>query len=114
MAWADADAYEKGEHAPSLKIKEGVDITARPGQTLTIHAEAASADGGGVQTTFRIYREASAAWAQEACLVPQGEEAMLTIPSQAASGDRLHIIVKAQAEGHHRLVHYQQVIVTIA
>lgn len=114
VAWADADAYEKGEHAPSLKIKEGVDITARPGQTLTIHAEAASADGGGVQTTFRIYREASAAWAQEACLVPQGEEAMLTIPSQAASGDRLHIIVKAQAEGHHRLVHYQQVIVTIA
>ncbi len=38
---------------------------------------------------------------------------MLIVPAQAVSGDQIHMIVKAQSEGHHRLVHYQQEIITI-
>jgi len=41
------------------------------------------------------------------------DAAIFTIPRQAAPGGTLHIIVKAQTCGHHRLVHYQQVIVTV-
>ena len=44
----------------------------------------------------------------------QENAAMLTVPETATSGDQLHVIVKAEAEGHHRLVHYQQVIITVA
>ena len=37
----------------------------------------------------------------------------LTVTGTAAPGDQIHLIFKAQADGHHRLVHYQQVIVTV-
>lgn len=112
-AWASADSFEKGEHAPSLLIKEGVDLTAEAGQTISLHAEASSPDGTAVRTAFRVYSDASAAWAADMPLNVQGDTAVFTIPGRAVAGDRLHIIVKAEAAGHHRLVHYQQVIVTI-
>ena len=40
-------------------------------------------------------------------------QALVQIPDDAASGDRIHVIVKAQGDGHHRLCYYQQVIVTV-
>ena len=113
VAWTAADSFEKGEHAPSLEIKEGLDLTAQANQTISLHAEASSPDGAEVRTTFRVYSDASAAWAADMPLQTQGDTAMFTIPEKSASGDQLHIIVKAEAAGHHRLVHYQQVIVTV-
>lgn len=113
VAWAAADSFEKGEHAPSLRIREGLDLTAKANQTISLHAEAASPDGAAVRTAFRVYSDASAAWAADMPLAVQADEAVFTIPEKAAPGDQLHIVVKAEAAGHHRLVHYQQVIVTI-
>lgn len=83
VAWAAADSYEKGEHAPSLR------------------------------TAFRVYSDLSPARAADMPLQTQGEAAVFTIPEKATAGDQLHIVVKAEAAGHHRLVHYQQVIVTV-
>jgi len=113
VAWAAADSYEKAEHAPGLRVAEGTDLTAAPGEALTLHAAARDADGVGVQVTFRVYADASAPWAEKVSLDTQEDAAVFTIPRQAAPGDTLHIIVKAQSRGHHRLTHYQQVILTV-
>lgn len=113
VEWACADAFEKGEHAPVLRVLEGTDLSAGAEETLTLHAEAFSPDAATVQITFRIYTDASAEWAEAISLDVQDGAAAFTIPAQAVTGDTIHIIVKAQAEGHHRLVHYQQVIVTV-
>jgi hypothetical protein len=113
VEWASAETYEKGEHVPELHVAEGTDLSASVGETVTLHAEATSPDADAVNITFRVYTDASAAWAGEVSLNVQDDTAIFTIPVQAVPGDQLHIIVKAQAEGHHRLVHYQQVIVTV-
>lgn len=113
VAWASADTYEKGEHAPLLHVLEGTDLEVTSGQTVTLHAQASSPDGVSVRTAFRVYADASAQWAGEVSLNVQDGAAVFTVPTQAVSGDMLHIVVKAQAEGHHRLVHYQHVIVTV-
>ena len=39
--------------------------------------------------------------------------AEIIIPEEAEDGSELHVVVKAQADGHHRLVHYQQVVIRI-
>lgn len=113
VEWASADSFEKGEHAPELRVKEGTDLSASAGERVTLHADAISPDGDAVNITFRVYADASGAWADAVCLQVQDNTAVCTIPAQALLGDLLHIVVKAQAEGHHRLVHYQQVIITI-
>ena len=113
VEWAGSDSYENGEHKPSLSIREGVDIDAAAGETVELNAETSSPDGANVEVTFRIYPEASAKCASEAELCAEGGEVKLNVPSSANSGDQIHVIVKAQADGHHRLVYYQQVIITV-
>lgn len=113
VAWAAADSFEKGEHAPSLTVAEGLNLTTGAGETRKLHACAASPDGADVQVSFRIYAEASAECAEHAVLQSQGAEAEIAIPADAVPGDQIHVIVKAQASGHFRLVHYQQVIITV-
>lgn len=119
--WTAADAYEKAEHRPSLVIEDGLDIQAGAGSSVMIRAKAVNPDGGKAAVTFHIYKEASAASADRAVLSVRANEeasetdaqALVQIPDDAASGDRIHVIVKAQGDGHHRLCYYQQVIVTV-
>ena len=111
--WASKERFEDAEHAPSLKIAEGTDFEAAPGEKLVFHAEAASPDGAEVTVSYEIYKEASAACAAQAELSSEGCQAELTIPVNAAAGDCIHVVVKAEAGGHYRLVHYQQIIVRI-
>lgn len=113
-AWVDAESFAGGEHAPTLEIREGLDHTAAPGGTCVLHAEAASPDPTEVTVSARIYAEASAPWAAEAGLRQDGNAFTVTVPASAAPGSQLHIIFKAQAGGHHRLVHYSQVIFTVS
>ena len=111
--WASKDRFEDAEHAPSLSITEGTDFEAAPGQKLVFHAETASRDDAAVSVSWAIYREASAACAAQAELVCDGSCAELTVPVNAAANDCIHVVVKAQAEGHYQLVHYQQIIVRV-
>jgi len=105
VAWA-SDEYQG--HAPRLTIAEGLDFQLSPGETLTLHAETENAE-----VSFRVYPEASAPWAKQMQLSARDQSAGFTVPDNAAPGDRLHIIVKAQSADRFRLVHYQQVIVVI-
>lgn len=114
IAWAAADTYEEGEHAPLLTVQEGTDFCAAPGEKITLHACAESPDQAQVSVEFRVYGDASAPCAADAVLNVCGNEAEFTVPETAQAGDVLHLVVKAQADGHHRLVHYQQVIVKVA
>ena len=113
-AWCSEETYEEGEHAPHLAIQEGLDIIAAPGEKILLHAIAEPADQEtDVHVTFHIYKVASAGWAAETALMAEDHCAKIVIPEEAEAGSELHIIVKAQADGHHRLVHYQQAVVRI-
>ena len=113
--WAGADDYKKAEHPPILSVAEGLDFIAEPGETVVLHAKAENPDGGAVAVTFRIYEEASAHCAKEAEaeLLQEDCAAAITIPASAKTGDQIHVIVKAENDGHHRLTHYQHVIITV-
>ena len=114
VAWCGAATIKEAEHIPKLSIKEGVDIFVTPGEQLTLHAEASVIDAGlHVAVTWRNYEEAGASCASDMTLEASGDSCLVTIPANAAAGDKLHIIVKAQTDGHHRLVHYQQVVLTV-
>ncbi|MBR6321659.1 MAG: hypothetical protein IKR59_02210, partial [Lachnospiraceae bacterium] len=117
--WCAKDLYDHAEHAPKLIVKEGTDVSVKPGETVTLHAEAFMKPDCGIDAeltitvSFRLYREASAASAENALLECGSTTAKLTVPADALPGDELHVIVKAQAAGHYRLVRYSQVVVVV-
>ena len=112
-AWVDAETFEKGEHAPTLTIREGLDHAVSPAGELILTPEASSPDGAEVTLSARIYAEASAPWAAGASLLREGDAFRLRLPAEAQVGDRIHVIFKVQAAGHYRLVRYQQVVITV-
>lgn len=113
--WCIADAYSKANHAPSIAVTEGIDITAEKGENIKLHAVTSDPDGDYVNTSWTIYKEASTcASAGELALKGADTDIVsFTVPQDAKSGDTIHIIVKAEDDGEHNLVHYQQVIVTV-
>ena len=112
-AWAAEPLPEKGEHRPELRLSEGRDRLARPGETLRLQAGAISPEGAQVTVSFRVYPEAGADWSTLALLEASDGTARVTIPPEAVPGDRLHILVKAQTATGCRLTRYDRVIVTV-
>ena len=112
-AWAENGNYAECEHEPSLEITEGVDMTARAGDHVMLHAKAFSPDGADVTVSFRTYPEASSDCAKDVIINQNNSDADIEIPANANLGDKIHIIVKAETQSHYKLVHYQQVIITV-
>lgn len=113
VAWAADGNYEKGEHAPKLSVEQGVDITAAKGDVVTLTASAENPDKLDTAISFRVYKDASAECAADVVLETADNEAKITIPESAKSGDLIHIMVKAESKGHYRLFDYKQVIIKI-
>ena len=113
VAWAGTGSFAEGEHAPALSVREGLDFSAAPGAQLELHPQAQSPDHAPLRITARVYLEAGAPCSPETVLSLEGDTARITVPAEGKPGDRIHVIFKAQAEGRFRLVHYQQVIITV-
>ena len=113
VGWAGTADYREAEHAPTLTIPEGLDFSVKPGAEVCLHPAGNSPDGHQVNVTARVYREASAPCAAETAVIQQDGAFRVRVPQNARPGDRIHLVFKAQAAGHHRLVHYQQVILSV-
>ncbi len=109
--WASKPNYMDGEHKPTLTIQEGLDLCAKPKETILLHALVSTSDKTNANVTYRFYEEASIC--KDAVLVQDGLNASVVIPENAKKGDTIHIIVQAKGDGHYGLVKYQQVIIKV-
>lgn len=113
--WGVAAEGEKVDKAPTLTIKEGNDITAAPGETVTLHAVAEDENENIPSVSWRVYTYASSCEkAAEAALCGAGSDTVtIVIPADAKAGETIHLIAQAKGHGTHTLVHYSQVIITV-
>ena len=56
--WCIADSFEKANHAPIVKVKEGINITASRGEKITLTADATDPDGDKLSYKWWRYFEA--------------------------------------------------------
>lgn len=56
--WCVAASYEDANHAPVALVKEGIELTAKPGQSITLHALASDPDGDAITYRWWHYFEA--------------------------------------------------------
>ncbi len=111
--WASKPNYMDGEHKPQLEIKEGLDIVARAGSTVSLHALVKTTDTTTASVNYRIYKEASSECAKDVILNVDQTNASVYIPETATQKDTIHVIVQAKANGKYQLVKYQQVIIHV-
>ncbi|MBQ7682674.1 MAG: hypothetical protein IJT31_10780, partial [Oscillibacter sp.] len=122
---------------------EGIDITAAPGETVTLTAVGEDKDGDALSYRWWRYFEADTyqdteyvnAVVEDDSLgllidltrdLADGEptdtieitganqaQMSFTVPEDAQSGDTIHMVAEVQDDGAHTLKHYQRVIITV-
>ena len=141
--WCTASAFEDANHAPSVSVTEGIDVTAAAGDEVTLTAVGEDPDGDAL--TYRWWRYFEADTYDDGVTAPKledqdvglvidrtaaiedgavldtialagadTEQVTFTVPADAKSGDTIHMVVEVQDSGAHTLKHYQRVVVTVA
>lgn len=142
--WCTAAAFEDANHAPSVSVAEGIDVTAAAGDTVTLTAMGEDPDGDSLSYRWWRYFEAdsyhdgneevvlmdddslglvidrTAEVADGAVLdsigIEGADQAQMSfvVPEDAKSGETIHMVVEVQDDGAHQLKHYQRVVITVA
>lgn len=141
--WCLTDSEDDVNHAPSVKVEEGIDISAKAGETVTLTAVGEDQDGD--ELTYKWWRYFEADTYQDSEITTEeeviavsglqidiqrqlGEDEELdtieienadqskmsfVVPDDAKQGDTIHMVVEVQDNGSHQLKHYQRVIITV-
>ena len=141
--WCLAEKYEDANHAPSVEIQEGIDVSAALGETVTLTAVGSDPDGDNL--TYRWWRYFEADSYDDGAELPEltdddslgllieryaevedasvfdtielsgadTDTVTFVVPEDAKSGQDIHIICEVQDDGAHNLKHYQRVVVTV-
>lgn len=113
--WGMTDDYASANHNPEIAVENGNEITAAPGEKVSLTAVATDPDGDNVVLKWFNYPEAGT-YGKEV-VIDEGadsETMTFTVPEDAANGATIHMLVKATDDGNHTLSQYQRVVVTVA
>ena len=141
--WTLTDDDSAVNHAPSVSVAEGIDLTAAAGETVTLTAVGEDPDGDALSYRWWRYFEADTyqdtAFTNEiveddslgllidltrdlaegeltdTIAITGADQAQMsfTVPEDAKSGDTIHMIAEVQDNGAHTLKHYQRVVITV-
>ena len=130
--WLVTPKYEDANHAPSISIEEGLNLTAVPGQRVTLTADMSDPDGDTLTLKWWQYAEADTYKEKNAeglladgsvsgrngapqtiSFITSGKTGTFFIPSDAQDGDTIHVIAEVSDSGAHNLTRYQRVVVTV-
>ena len=111
------DSYEDANHRPTVSVKEGLDLTAAPGERIKLHAKATDPDGDHLTYKWWQYFEADTYDGEEdgnlSAIGASTDTVSFVVPEDAEAGDTIHMIIEVEDNGAHGMKHYQRVVVTV-
>lgn len=112
-AWTITSDYDDANHAPEASVAEGVSISAKAGEPVSLQGTATDPDGDAV--TYNWWRYAEADTYDGAVTLDAAETGTVsfTVPEDAQPGSTIHLIVEAKDDGTPTLKHWQRVVVTV-
>lgn len=140
LRWCTAAAFAEANHAPTVRVVEGVDVTAAPGERVSLTAVGEDPDGDALTYRWWRYFEADTYGKAPARVVDVTYKGFLTdraapavtmprdaielegadtaqvsfcVPADARSGETIHLVAEVSDGGTPRLKGYQRVIITI-
>lgn len=111
--WTVKD-YDEANHHPEVSVTTGLDISAVPGQTIQLEAEAGDPDGDNLAYSWWQYAEVDTYDGEITIAANDTLTPSITIPADAKAGDTIHLILEVQDDAEKGLTSYQRVIVTVA
>jgi hypothetical protein len=100
---------DQANHPPRVRLGHAADLSARPGQTLTLSAE--GSDGDTLSYRWWQYVGPGSYPGKVAIDNPDAPQATLRVPEDLAPGQTIHLICQVRGDGQPPLTRYARVIV---
>ncbi|MFI7130709.1 nucleoside hydrolase-like domain-containing protein [Nonomuraea sp. NPDC050153] len=111
--WGVSSSYSRANHNPQASVRPGLDLTARPGSTITLRGKGKDPDGDRLSYKWWQYTDADTYAGTVTLDGADRPVASVTVPTDAAPGDTIHLILEVKDDGTPALKHYQRVIITV-
>jgi len=106
--------YSECNHPPVVKLKDNLNMKAKPGSKIQLSAKGTyDPDDDTLNYKWWQYKEAGTYKGNVAIRNADQQDALLTIPEDAAKGNTIHIICEVTDSGTPQLTRYKRVVVTI-
>lgn len=113
IAWCTLD-YSSANHAPSVSIPEGYDISAVPGAVVSLTCTATDPDGDALSIIWCYDTDCSSSKSTELpTLEATGDTVKIKIPKDCVAGNQLHILCTVSDDSSIPMKAYARIIITI-
>lgn len=106
-------SYDEANHQPIVKCNLK-DVNAKPGAKLRLSAKGTT-DPDGDQLSYRwwVYQEASSYKTEMKITNSNQQRASLIVPTDAQTGDQIHVILEVTDNGTPQLTRYSRIVINI-
>ena len=108
--WCIKD-YKNANHAPKVSVRNK-QIKVKIGEKIDIKPIVSDPDGNVVKVSFWQYQEVGTSL-EKLTIESKDNQAKISVPKNAKSGDTFHIIIEVNDNGTPTLTRYQRVILTV-
>lgn len=110
--WCVRD-YEDANHAPVTGLNHSGNLFANPGEEVRLSGTAGDPDGDKLTYSWWQYMEAGTCKSVAAITGKDSREATVIIPSDAGTGETIHIVFEVCDSGTPELTRYQRVVISV-
>lgn len=114
LKWTATPTFAGANHAPRVSVTSGLAMTAAPGATVRLAATASDPDRNTLTTKWWQYADAGTYPGTIALSAPAALTTTFQVPSDAKSGQTIHLLLEVTDNGALPLTSFQRVIVTVA
>lgn len=107
-------SYEDANHPPVVKLKNALEIKAKPGSIIQLNAKGTTdPDGDELSYAWWQYQKADTYPGSVTIDNPTAQEASFIVPADALEGRSIHIICEVKDNGSPVLTSYKRVIIKV-
>lgn len=113
MQWSVTSNFAGANHEPRVTIREGSQISARPGETVRLQASVSDPDKQAVTVRWWQWKEVGTYPGPVTLADPTSRTTGLQVPADATAGQTIHVVLEATDNGTPALTRYARVTLRV-
>ena len=114
LRWSVTPTYSGANHDPTVTIRGGARVAARPGEMIRLEGTASDPDGNAVAVRWWRWKEVDTYPGDVRLSGPTALATRLQVPNDATPGQTIQLVLEATDNGTPALTRYQRVIISVS
>ena len=113
LLWSVTPTYAGANHEPKVSVRGSTAVSARPGETIRLQGLTSDPDGNAVTVRWWQWRDVGTYPGKVSFSNPTALGTSVQVPTDAAQGQTIQLVLEATDNGTPALTRYQRVVVSV-